>query len=52
MFQDLKNALINIKTILDPDGLIYIETPDAMNYKNFITSPFQEFNHEHIEFVP
>ena len=34
--------------MLDPEGLVYVETPDAMNYKNFNASPFQEFNHEHI----
>ncbi len=45
---NLQNALSNIHRILGPDGLLYVETPDAMNYRNYNSSPFQEFNQEHI----
>jgi len=45
---DLEAALNSIKKILKPDGYIYVECPNAMNYKNLIHSPYQEFNTEHI----
>ena len=45
---DLEAALMSIKKILKPNGYIYVECPNAMNYKNLIHSPFQEFNTEHI----
>ena len=45
---DLESALKSIETILNPDGFIYVECPNAMNYKDLIHAPFQEFNTEHI----
>ena len=45
---DLENAIKSLQKILAPNGCIYIECPNAMNYKNTIHAPFQEFNTEHI----
>jgi 2-polyprenyl-3-methyl-5-hydroxy-6-metoxy-1,4-benzoquinol methylase len=45
---DLEAALKSIEKILKPDGYIYVECPNAMNYKNVIHAPYQEFNTEHI----
>jgi len=45
---DLEAALKSIEKILKPNGCIYVECPNAMNYKNVIHAPYQEFNTEHI----
>jgi hypothetical protein len=34
--------------LLAPGGYIYIETPDATRYDDYLCAPFQEFNTEHI----
>jgi SAM-dependent methyltransferase len=48
--QDVRGALDWIGERLDPagKGLVYIETPDATRYVDFLFAPFQEFNTEHI----
>jgi FlaA1/EpsC-like NDP-sugar epimerase len=38
----------SLEKILSPNGYIYIECPNAMNYKNTIHAPLQELNTEHI----
>lgn len=45
---DIDNAIKSLQKILSPNGCIYIECPNAMNYTNTIHAPFQEFNTEHI----
>jgi len=45
---DLSNAINCLEKILSPNGFIYIECPNAMNYRNTIHAPLQEFNTEHI----
>jgi 2-polyprenyl-3-methyl-5-hydroxy-6-metoxy-1,4-benzoquinol methylase len=34
--------------LLAPGGYLYLETPDATRYDDYIYAPFQEFNTEHI----
>jgi SAM-dependent methyltransferase len=34
--------------LLAPGGYLYIETPDAARYDEYLYAPFQEFNTEHI----
>jgi SAM-dependent methyltransferase len=48
--QDVRRALTWIGEMLDPTGkkLVYIETPDAARYVDFLYAPFQDFNTEHI----
>jgi 2-polyprenyl-3-methyl-5-hydroxy-6-metoxy-1,4-benzoquinol methylase len=36
------------RRLLAPGGYIYIETPDASHYDDYLYAPFQEFNTEHI----
>jgi len=36
------------RRLLAPGGYIYIETPDATRYDDYLYAPFQEFNTEHI----
>jgi len=45
---DVKLAINILKNILNEDGFIYIECPNAMRYHEIIHAPFQEFNTEHI----
>jgi SAM-dependent methyltransferase len=45
---DAGGAIEGIAGLLEPDGLIYIEVPDATRYADFIVAPFQDFNIEHI----
>jgi SAM-dependent methyltransferase len=37
-----------VRRLLAPGGYIYIETPDATRYDDYLYAPFQEFNTEHI----
>ncbi len=46
--EDLRGALANLLSLLSPDGLLYLEVPDATRYADFILAPFQDFNTEHI----
>ncbi len=36
------------RNLLAPGGFLYLETPDATRYADFLYAPFQEFNTEHI----
>jgi len=46
--QDLHGALLWIEKRLKPSGILYIETPDASRYLDFLYAPLQDFNTEHI----
>lgn len=45
---DLRGALAQAEKKLAPGAWLYIEVPDAHRYKDFLCSPFQDFNTEHI----
>jgi SAM-dependent methyltransferase len=36
------------RRFLAPGGYLYLETPDASRYDDYLSAPFQEFNTEHI----
>lgn len=46
--KDVQPALHQIRALLADLGYLYIEVPDASRYVDFMFSPFQEFNLEHI----
>jgi 2-polyprenyl-3-methyl-5-hydroxy-6-metoxy-1,4-benzoquinol methylase len=46
--QDLQGALGWIEKRLRPNGIVYIEVPDANRYHDFLYAPLQDFNTEHI----
>jgi len=46
--EDIRGALNWIRERLKPDGIVYLETPDASRYVDFNYAPFQDFNTEHI----
>lgn len=45
---DMQSALLWITDRLKPNGVVYIEVPDAARYVDFIYAPLQDFNAEHI----
>ena len=46
--RDLDAATAALRALLDVDGLLYVETPDAAGYADCMRAPFQDFNTEHI----
>jgi len=45
---DIPAFFTSVRRLLAPGGYIYIETPDAARYDDYLYAPFQEFNTEHI----
>jgi 2-polyprenyl-3-methyl-5-hydroxy-6-metoxy-1,4-benzoquinol methylase len=45
---DIQSALLWITDRLKPNGVVYVEVPDAARYVDFIYAPLQDFNAEHI----
>jgi len=45
---DLQKTAENLKNLLNPNGVIYIEVPDASRYRNYFVVPFYYFDCEHI----
>jgi SAM-dependent methyltransferase len=46
--RDLHEALKGLVPLLRTKGFLYIEVPDATAYAEYLYSPFQDFNTEHI----
>lgn len=46
--RDLDAATSALRSLVDDDGLLYVETPDAAGYAGCLRAPFQDFNTEHI----
>jgi SAM-dependent methyltransferase len=46
--RDLREAINAVEVLVKPDGLLYIEVPDATRYSECLVAPFQDFNVEHI----
>lgn len=47
---DVKNALAMIRSTIVEGGLVYIEVPDVVGFKDWPGAPFQQFSIEHINF--
>jgi SAM-dependent methyltransferase len=45
---DIPAFFKSARRLLTPGGYLYLETPDATRYDDFLYAPFQEFNTEHI----
>jgi SAM-dependent methyltransferase len=45
---DIPAFFASARRLLAPGGYLYLETPDATRYSDFLYAPFQEFNTEHI----
>jgi 2-polyprenyl-3-methyl-5-hydroxy-6-metoxy-1,4-benzoquinol methylase len=48
--RDLDDAFAHVRTILNPDGLLYVEVPDATTFADWPNAPYQDFSTEHINF--
>jgi SAM-dependent methyltransferase len=46
--QNLGQAVETVMRILDQNGNVYVEVPDASNYSKYVIAPYQDFNTEHI----
>jgi SAM-dependent methyltransferase len=46
--RDLREAINTVRVLVKPNGLLYIEVPDATRYQECLIAPFQDFNVEHI----
>jgi SAM-dependent methyltransferase len=46
--QDLQQAVAGIRRLTRPEGVVYVEVPDATHYAECLLAPFQDFNTEHI----
>jgi SAM-dependent methyltransferase len=45
---DLQSTVDSLTALLNDDGILYVEVPDASRYDQFLVAPFQDFNTEHI----
>jgi 2-polyprenyl-3-methyl-5-hydroxy-6-metoxy-1,4-benzoquinol methylase len=45
---DVQGAASALRSLLAPDGLVYLEVPDASRYGDYLVAPFHDFNTEHI----
>lgn len=48
--RDLGEAFTRLRTILNPDGMLYVEVPDATAFADWSNAPYQDFSTEHINF--
>jgi 2-polyprenyl-3-methyl-5-hydroxy-6-metoxy-1,4-benzoquinol methylase len=46
--KDLQSAMIYVRQFLNRGAYLYVETPDATRYADYVFAPFQDFNTEHI----
>ncbi len=46
--RDVHQAVRGVEQLLQAGGQIYIEVPDASEYRSHVVAPFQDFNTEHI----
>lgn len=47
---DFGEAMRKIRSLLNEQGLLFIEVPDAARFSLYITAPFQQFSTEHINY--
>ena len=48
--RDLDSAFEQLRALLDPSGLLYIEVPDVTAFADWPNAPYQDFSTEHINF--
>lgn len=48
--RDLDEAFEQMRSVLAPGGLVYVEVPDATAFADWPNAPFQDFSTEHINF--
>jgi SAM-dependent methyltransferase len=48
--EDLDRAFAQLRQLITPGGLLYIEVPDVTTFADWPNAPFQDFSTEHINF--
>ena len=48
--RDLDSAFEQLRTLLQPSGLLYVEVPDVTAFADWPNAPYQDFSTEHINF--
>jgi 2-polyprenyl-3-methyl-5-hydroxy-6-metoxy-1,4-benzoquinol methylase len=48
--RDLDTALAEVRAVLSPGGIVYVEVPDALTHADWPNAPYQDFSTEHINF--
>jgi SAM-dependent methyltransferase len=48
--RDLDGAFAQLRALLNPAGLLYVEVPDVTAFANWPNAPYQDFSTEHINF--
>ena len=48
--RDLDSAFAQLRTLLTPSGLLYVEVPDVTAFADWPNAPYQDFSTEHINF--
>jgi SAM-dependent methyltransferase len=49
--RDVRIALERVRGLLAPDGMVFVEVPDAEGFADWPGPPFQEFSVEHVNFL-
>jgi trans-aconitate methyltransferase len=48
--RDLEGAFAQLRVLLNPMGLLYVEVPDVTAFADWPNAPYQDFSTEHINF--
>jgi SAM-dependent methyltransferase len=48
--RDLDSAFAQLRALLNPAGLLYVEVPDVTAFADWPNAPYQDFSTEHINF--
>ena len=48
--EDLDRAFAQLRQLITPGGLLYVEVPDVTTFADWPNAPFQDFSTEHINF--
>jgi SAM-dependent methyltransferase len=48
--RDLDDAFDDLRALLSPAGLLYVEVPDVTAFADWANAPYQDFSTEHINF--
>ncbi|HET7696961.1 MAG TPA: methyltransferase domain-containing protein [Vicinamibacterales bacterium] len=48
--RDLESAFAQVRALLEPSGLFYVEVPDVTAFADWPNAPYQDFSTEHINF--
>ncbi len=47
---DFSGSMNKIRSLLNDEGLLFVEVPDATRFDSYIFTPFQQFSIEHIDY--